>query len=29
MKKSTIKEIVPYLFRGLPQSFEILRQETL
>jgi hypothetical protein len=28
MKKSTIEEIVPYLFRGLPQPFKVLGQDS-
>jgi hypothetical protein len=28
MKRSTVKEIVPYLFRGLPQPFEVLGQDS-
>jgi hypothetical protein len=27
MKRTTVEEIVHYLFRGLPQPFEILRQD--
>ena len=27
MKRSTVEEIVHYLFRGLPQPFEVLRQD--
>jgi hypothetical protein len=28
MKRSTVEEIVPYLFRSLPQPFEVLGQDS-